>query len=88
MEIKKAETTEDAWELQERHEGLPHGCVQWKGTQVCMDIYCVCGESSHIDSDFVYNVICPYCKRIYFCNGHIELIEIEQMPDGCVYEAS
>lgn len=31
------------------YEG-PTGFIQWKGTDVCMDVYCKCGYHSHIDS--------------------------------------
>jgi phage FluMu protein Com len=53
----------------------PHGWIQWKGTDVCMDIHCKCGEHSHIDAEFVYFIQCPKCKTIYEVNGHVQLIE-------------
>ena len=28
--------------------------------------------------EFCYVVQCPHCKTKYWCNGHIELIEIEE----------
>jgi len=59
----------------------PHGWIQWKRTDVCMDIYCECGELSHVDADFCYSVKCPYCGKIYYCDGHIELIELHETPD-------
>ena len=59
-------------------EGMHHGWIQWKNTNVCMDIYCKCGYHSHIDSDFCYFVQCPKCKTIYRCNGHIELVELDE----------
>lgn len=82
-----AKTTEDAWNLQDLREDEPHGWIQWKGTDVCMDLHCVCGELSHVDGTFVYHVKCPNCQRVYFCNGHIQLIELEQGPDNCVETA-
>jgi len=81
---KKAITSDDAWGIQEMYKGNPHGWIQWKGTEVCMDIYCSCGKHSHIDADFAYYVECPSCGKIYFCNGHIELIELEKKPEQCV----
>jgi hypothetical protein len=54
--------------------GKPHGWVQWKGTNVCMDVHCECGCHSHIDDEFVYNVKCPKCGRVYHVNGHVELV--------------
>ena len=82
MNYKKAKNHDEAWELQETYENKPHGWIQWKGTGVCMDIHCECGELTHIDADFAYYVKCGKCGRIYFCNGHIELIEVtEQQED-------
>lgn len=84
MTHKKANTTDDAWKIQDTKKGQPHGWIQWKGTDVCMDIYCVCGYHSHVDAEFVYHVKCPSCNRVYMCNGHIELIELEVEPDNVV----
>ena len=52
-----------------------------------MDVECKCGEHSHVDQDFAYHVKCPYCGTVYMCNGHIELIEIEEEPDHGLAEA-
>jgi len=78
--IKKAKDEIEAFEIEEKYENQPHGWIQWKGTDVCMDIHCECGKISHIDGDFVYYVKCPYCGTIYHCNGHIELIPIKEEP--------
>lgn len=83
-EHKKAINSDEAWKIQEQYEGKPHGWVQWKGTDVCMDIHCKCGHHSHIDAYFAYHVKCPKCGTVYMCNGHIELIELEQEPENCV----
>lgn len=68
-------------------EGSPHGWVQWKGTTVCIDIRCSCGELSHFDGEFLYYVQCPHCERVYMTNGHVELVpltdeEKKWMEDG------
>jgi hypothetical protein len=81
MKGKKAFDLEEGWKIQETYKDLPHGWIQWKGTDVCMDVFCKCGHSFHIDSDFTYNIECPKCKTIYMCNGHIELIELETRPE-------
>lgn len=52
-----------------------HGWIQFKGTNICLDVHCKCGELSHIDGDFVYFLQCPSCGLIYELNGYIELIE-------------
>ncbi len=77
---KKAKDEDDAQSMEERYELRPHGWIQWKGTDVCMDVHCKCGELTHIDGDFVYSVKCPACGTSYHCNGHIELIELEVEP--------
>ncbi len=82
--MKKAKDKNHAWQIQEKYSGQPHGWIQWKGTGVCMDIYCACGHYSHIDAEFAYHVECPKCHKVYMCNGHIELIELETRPDTCV----
>lgn len=84
MEGKKAQHKEEAWQIQEKYVNKPNGWIQWKGTNVCMDVYCKCGHHSHIDADFAYHVKCPACGTVYMCNGHIELIELEIEPDACV----
>lgn len=81
---KIAATEKDAWKIQEMYVGQPHGWIQWKGTNVCMDVYCKCGSQFHIDTDFAYHVKCNECGTVYMCNGHIELIELEVEPDNCV----
>lgn len=39
----------------------PAAGIQWKGTNVCMDFHCTCGERSHFDTGFAYAIQCPYC---------------------------
>ena len=57
----------------------PHGWIQFKGTELCLDVHCECGEISHIDSDFVYYVECGYCGIIYELSGFIEFNKIENL---------
>lgn len=82
--MKSAKDKLEAWLIQDKKEGQPHGWIQWKGTDVCMDIHCKCGCHSHVDAEFAYHVKCPECGAVYFCNGHIEFIELEIEPDSCV----
>lgn len=86
MTGKIAQNNDEAWKIQDMQSGKPHGWIQWKGTNVCMDIYCKCGCHSHVDADFAYHVKCPDCGAVYFCNGHIELIELKEEPKHCVVE--
>lgn len=84
MKPKKVAESKDAWIVQEKYDGLSHGWVQWKGTNVCMDFFCKCGCHSHVDADFAYHVKCPRCGTVYACNGHVELIELENEPKNCM----
>lgn len=39
--------------------------IQWKGTDVCVDFICECGEHGHFDGGFMYYLQCPTCESIY-----------------------
>lgn len=73
------------WHRQTRPaDDSPHAWIQWKGTDVCMDIRCPCGELSHIDADFTYYVECPGCHQRYMTNGHIELVPLTSAESEAV----
>lgn len=63
----------------------PSGFIQWKGTDVCLDCFCVCGGSFHIDADFCYAVKCPHCGIRLEVSASIELraIPADEVWDGC-----
>lgn len=42
----------------------PNAFIQWKGTNLCADIRCECGELHHVDAEFAYVVKTP-CGRKY-----------------------
>ena len=54
----------------------PTTFIQWKGTDVCMDVYCICGDRFHIDAEFAYAVQCPHCKRRYEMGTRVEMREM------------
>ena len=60
----------------------PHGWIQWKGTDVCMDVHCACGEHTHIDSSFTYHIKCGKCGQVYECDGHIKLHPMPFEPES------
>jgi hypothetical protein len=60
----------------------PHGWVQWKGTEVCMDVHCQCGSHTHIDGLSVYHIKCKACGRVFECDGNIALHELDFEPEG------
>lgn len=39
--------------------------VQWKGSDVCIDFRCLCGEKGHFDGLFAYALRCAACARIW-----------------------
>lgn len=80
--LKIASSVKQERELQEDFKDSPHAWIQWKGTYVCMDVYCNCGKHFHIDDEFAYYVQCPYCKDTFSCNPHIELIKVTHKVDN------
>lgn len=58
--------------------GIPHGWIQWKGTDVCIDLHCKCGHHGHHDGDFFYTYECPKCDRKYSVGCNIKLIELDE----------
>lgn len=62
---------------QDNPETEAYGWIQWKGTDVCMDIHCICGAHGHIDADFAYYIECPHCGRVYATGQNIKLIELD-----------
>ncbi len=52
---------------------VPYGFIQWKGTDVCMDLHCVCGFHGHVDGDFFYFYKCQ-CGRVYEVGVHVPLL--------------
>lgn len=58
-----------------RIEG-PHGWIQWKGTDVCMDVRCTCGAQMHVDGEFVYYIGCKLCGRTYAVGAYVKLVEL------------
>jgi hypothetical protein len=63
-------------------EGKPNGWIQWKGTSICIDLHCICGEMSHMDVDFFYHFECA-CGRKYAVGQNVTLIELT--PDELAY---
>ena len=60
----------------------PYAHIQWKGTDVCMDIHCKCGADLHIDEEFCHHIKCIRCGAFYECSGFIELYEIDHEPES------
>jgi hypothetical protein len=56
--------------------------IQWKGTQVCLDLHCTCGCHSHIDSWFAYYVQCPNCGQVYEMAQEVGMTKVDKVPEG------
>lgn len=63
----------------------PTSFIQWKGTNLCADFYCLCGEQFYVDASFAYAVQCPHCEKRYELSTRIEMRELptEEEWDGC-----
>ena len=61
-----------------------HGWIQWKGTQVCIDLYCTCGAHLHTDEEFFYYFRCGECNQTYAVGQYVKLIPLtpELMVEG------
>lgn len=84
QQFKVAKDESEAWDIEEKFEDMPHGWIQWKGTDVCMDVHCKCGCLSHIDATFAYFVKCAECGTVYSVNGHVEFVEVLNPPSNVV----
>jgi hypothetical protein len=81
---KRGHRKRDAGWSTEWRTGPPRAFVQWKGTDVCMDVYCLCEEQFHVDADFAYAVRCPHCNRVLEMKSVIEMREIDERDwTGC-----
>ena len=59
---------------------VPEVYIRWKDTDVCMDFWCKCGHTCHIDAMFVYFIECGRCGTVYQLPENLELEEIIGVP--------
>jgi len=60
--------------------------IQWKGTDLCMDMYCPqCGTHNHYDGEFAYNIRCGHCKAVFEMPTDVPLKLVES-PSGPVLD--
>lgn len=64
--------------------GTPSAFIQWKGTDVCLDLYCPCGRRGHFDGDFAYSLKCVGCGRVFLMPSMVPLVEVG--PEAFHYE--
>jgi hypothetical protein len=62
------------------------GWIQWKGTNVCVDLHCHCGASFHFDGEFFYHWRCTCCGAVYAVGQNIKLIPLT--PEQITYVES
>ena len=48
-----------------KSEDTPGCFIQWKGTDVCIDLYCPCGAMGHYNGGFLYAWKCPECQAVW-----------------------
>lgn len=71
----------DGWERifkEDNPKSESGGWIQWKGTDVCMDIHCVCGADDHYDGQFFYFYECPSCSRVFGVGQNIKFVELNK----------
>lgn len=77
------------WDYIQAHDtdvrDKPHGWIQWKGTDVCIDLHCACGHHGHYDGGFLYFYRCPACSARYALGMNVALIPL---PDDLADDAN
>jgi hypothetical protein len=64
--------------------GTPHAWIQWKGTDVCMDVNCSCGYPGHVDADFAYFYRCLGCNKVFSVGATVRLYELTEQETAVV----
>lgn len=62
----------------------PHAWIQWKGTGVCMDVWCSCGVMTHVDAEFAYYVECGACGKYWAMCANVRMIEVSKEETSSV----
>jgi hypothetical protein len=47
--------------------------IQWKGTDVCVDLECECGAYIHFDGLFLYAWRCPRCGAVWVMESTVQM---------------
>ena len=70
-------TYKEHYEYLEANDHNDPTFIQWKGTDVCIDIHCPkCGYHSHFDGDFMYYFECPSCHKLFAMGTSVRLIDL------------
>lgn len=52
----------------------PQVFIQYKGTDICLDLRCPCGVLGHFDGYFAYAIECGACGRKFTLPTTLELL--------------
>jgi hypothetical protein len=55
----------------------PNVFIQYKGTDLCADIWCECGTHLHVDTYFAYAVRCWKCQAIWELPQMVTAVKVE-----------
>lgn len=74
------ETSEfyDSVYMHDQPVGRAHGFIQWKGTDVCIDLRCECGYHGHYDGLSLYFYRCPACLAGYALGQIVAMIRLNE----------
>jgi hypothetical protein len=53
--------------------------IQWKGTDVCIDFHCPCGQHGHFDGYFAYFLGCPNCGAVYEMGTQVRATKVDHL---------
>ena len=68
--------------LKEARPTGPHAWIQWKATNVFMEVSCKCGAQLAVGGAYAYHIKCPHCGQVYECGGFIKLHPLDFEPHG------
>lgn len=54
--------------------------IQWKNTDVCLDLYCSCGAHGHFDGYFAHYLRCVHCGTVYQLGTQVILKKFDGDP--------
>jgi uncharacterized protein (DUF983 family) len=46
--------------------------IQWKNTDLCIDLFCACGEKTHFDGYFRQMLQCAKCEAVYRLDNEVK----------------
>lgn len=58
--------------------------IQWKGTEVCIDLRCPCGHHGHVDDSFAYFVECGGCGAVYELGTAVAVRRVDREDARCL----